>query len=392
MSELLFQAIVRGEVNNVLPFVKENYYQVGLTKETNIKIDKLYKQGFPQEYINVFNNRLKEGYSNLPDPIIRYAHSGINLSNIILNNGESLPFKYGLDAKGKKLSDGQKASINARIRDHVYNNYKTSQNKEYVERTLSLQNSLGNNKNKIVDIAVSNVRSNYRNPKGMSTFDFDETLIIDGKNFIIATKGKETIKISSAAWPIQGPELAKQGFKFDFTDFVNVRGGVDGPLLQKMRNQIKKFGAKNVFVLTARPPEAASAIHGWLKSKNINISINNITGLGNSTGEAKAEWMVEKFAEGYNDMYFVDDALSNVKAVKEVLDQLDVKSKVVQAKVQFSKRASEEFNRILQISTGIQSVIKFSDAQAKLRGKKRGKFTGLIPPAAQDFQGLLYAF
>ena len=123
MSELLFQAIVRGEVNNVLPFVKENYYQVGLTKETNIKIDKLYKQGFPQEYINVFNNRLKEGYSNLPDPIIRYAHSGINLSNIILNNGESLPFKYGLDAKGKKLSDGQKASINARIRDHVYNNY-----------------------------------------------------------------------------------------------------------------------------------------------------------------------------------------------------------------------------------------------------------------------------
>ena len=392
MSELLFQAIVRGEVNNVLPFVKENYYQVGLTKETNIKIDKLYKQGFPQEYINVFNNRLKEGYSNLPDPIIRYAHSGINLSNIILNNGESLPFKYGLDAKGKKLSDGQKASINARIRDHVYNNYKTSQNKEYVERTLSLQNSLGNNKNKIVDIAVSNVRSNYRNPKGMSTFDFDETLIIDGKNFIIATKGKETIKISSAAWPIQGPELAKQGFKFDFTDFVNVRGGVDGPLLQKMRNQIKKFGAKNVFVLTARPPEAAAAIHGWLKSKNINISINNITGLGNSTGEAKAEWMLEKFAEGYNDMYFVDDALSNVKAVKEVLDQLDVKSKVVQAKVQFSKRASEEFNRILQISTGIQSVIKFSDAQAKLRGKKRCKFTGLIPPSAQDFQGLLYAF
>ena len=163
-------------------------------------------------------------------------------------------------------------------------------------------------------------------------------------------------------------------------------------MLQKMRNQIKKFGAKNVFVLTARPPEAASAIHGWLKSKNINISINNITGLGNSTGEAKAEWMLEKFAEGYNDMYFVDDALSNVKAVKEVLDQLDVKSKVVQAKVQFSKRASEEFNRILQISTGIQSVIKFSDAQAKLRGKKRGKFTGLIPPSAQDFQGLLYAF
>ena len=31
-------------------------------------------------------------------------------------------------------------------------------------------------------------------------------------------------------------------------------------------------------------------------------------------------------------MYFVDDALSNVEAVKNVLDQLDIKSKVVQAK------------------------------------------------------------
>ena len=51
----------------------------------------------------------------------------------------------------------------------------------------------------------------------------------------------------------------------DFKDFVNVRGGTEGPLLQKMKNQINKFGPENVFVLTARQQQADVAIHGWLK-------------------------------------------------------------------------------------------------------------------------------
>ena len=201
----------------------------------------------------------------------------------------------------------------------------------------------GNNEEK-AGTAQSKAKIKARTPmsyskksRGMSTFDFDETLIDKGENFIIAKKGKETIKISSSDWPILGSALAEQGYEFDFTDFVNVRGGVEGPLLQKMRNQIKKFGPSNVFVLTARPPQSAEAIHAWLKSKDINIPLKNITGLGNSTGEAKAVWMLEKFAEGYNDMYFVDDALPNVKAVKNALEQLDIKSKVRQAKSKFSK-------------------------------------------------------
>ena len=391
MSELLFLALSRGEIKRLLPFLQEHYYQVGLTKGTNNKIDKLYKQGFPQEYIDVFNNKLKEGYSNLPDPIIRYAHSGIDLNKIILNNGESIATKHNLKPKKKILADEVIIVQNQKIKELVLGLITIKEAVSHLNNFSSVSFSLNSNKNKIIDIAVQKARSNYNNPRGMSTFDFDETLIVEGENFIIATKGKETIKISSAAWPIEGPELAKQGYKFDFTDFVNVRGGVDGPLLEKMRNQIDKFGPKNVFVLTARPQEAAVAIHGWLKSKGISISLKNITGLANSTGEAKAMWMLEKFAEGYNDMYFVDDALSNVKAVKSVLSQLDVKSKVVQAKIQFSKKASKEFNRILQVTTGVQAIIKFSDAQAKLRGK-RTNYWGLVPASAQDFMGLLYNF
>ena len=169
---------------------------------------------------------------------------------------------------------------------------------------------------------------------GASVFDFDETLIIDGKNFVIATHpdtGVET-KISSADWPIKGPELMEQGYEMNFDDFVNVRGGVEGPLFQKLLNRIEKYGPSNNFILTARPQESATAIHGWLKSKGVDIPIKNITGLGNSTGEAKAMWMVDRFAEGYNDMYFVDDALPNVEAVQDIMQQLDIKGSAVQAK------------------------------------------------------------
>ena len=232
------------------------------------------------------------------------------------------------------------------------------------------------------------------NSKGMSTFDFDETLIIDGKNFVIATDpitGNQ-IKISSAEWPTKGTKLAAQGYKMNFDDFVNVRGGVKGPLFQKLKNRIEKYGPENNFILTARPQEAAVAIHGWLKSKGINIPIENITGLGNSTGIAKAQWMIDKFAEGYNDMYFVDDALPNVKAVKDVLEQLDIKGSSVQAKIKFSKTANSEFNEMLERTKGIGAKKIFSQAEARKRGMGKGRFDFFVPPSAEDFKGLLYAF
>ena len=241
--------------------------------------------------------------------------------------------------------------------------------------------------------AVENTRLiNHKTPsRGMSAFDFDETLIDKGENTIIAKKGDDVVTITSGQWPIQGPQLAKAGYEFDFSDFINVRGGVEGPLMQKFRNRIDKYGIENNYILTARPAESAPAIQAWLKQQGIDMPIENITGLGNSTGEAKAVWIADKFAEGYNDIYFVDDALPNVKAVKDIMEQLDMKGSSVQARIKFSKDMSTKFNDILEQTTGVESQKQFSEAQAKLRGKK-GKYIGLIPASAQDFMGLLYNF
>ena len=239
-------------------------------------------------------------------------------------------------------------------------------------------------------VAANSIKYNP-SPRGMSAFDFDETVAISN-NVIIATKDGETKRIASDEWPMVGDQLVKEGWKMDFTDFNKVTDGKPGPLMQKLKNQIKKFGSKNVFILTARAPESEAAIHAYLKSEGINLPRKNITGLGNSTGEAKAVWMLNKFAEGYNDMYFVDDALPNVEAVKNVLDQLDIKSNVQIVKSSQSIRYDEDFNKMMEDVAGIDADKRFSTAKARRRGESKNKFKLFIPPSAEDFVGLLYQF
>jgi hypothetical protein len=148
-------------------------------------------------------------------------------------------------------------------------------------------------------------------------------------------------------------------------------------------------GTKDVFVLTARAAAAAPAIKEFLDSVGLDIPIENITGLGDSSPLAKSNWVVDKAADGYNDFYFADDHLGNVDAVKKVLDVIDVKSKVQQAKVKFSKTVDQMMNNIIYEKTGIEQYKEFSEIAAQARGRKK-KSWNLIPPSAQDFGGLLY--
>jgi len=187
-----------------------------------------------------------------------------------------------------------------------------------------------------------------------------------------------------------GKRLIDDGAAMDFSDFNIVREGERGPLFKIAEKIRDARGTEDVFVLTARAPESQQAIHEFLKSEGLDIPIENITGLGNSTGEAKAEWVLNKTSEGYNDFYFADDAIANVEAVKKVLDPIDVKSKVQQARVnRNSVDLDKTFNDIIEGKTGIESYKEFSGAKAEVRGKGKGRGKFITPPSAQDFSGLM---
>jgi len=233
--------------------------------------------------------------------------------------------------------------------------------------------------------------------KGIKAFRYEDGSQISSKTTkSIAVIDKSAISepgtLNAEEYARSYQDLQEQGYTFDFSEFNKVVGGKIAPLFQKALKLQGKFGSKNMFVLTARPPAAQKAIFEFLKANGLNIPLENITGLGNSTSEAKALWIAEKVGEGYNDFYFADDALQNVQAVDNMLEQFDVKRKVQQAKVKFSKSRGQVFNDILENITGIESKKRFARTKARKRGASKGKFRFFIPPSHEDFAGLLYNF
>jgi len=311
-----------------------------------------------------------------PDILSQYKSVESGFKRTLL---QDIQMKFEKEVGPKKFKELQKANKGVEKR-------MTEQLAEVGFSSKDLTRGEKERRIRIIDNAIKSGRDKKKKARGMSTFDFDETVGIS-ENYVIATKGKEKKRIASAEWPFVGEKLINEGWKMDFTDFNKVTKGKPGPLMQKMKNQIEKFGPENVFILTARAKESAQAIHEWLKSEGVNIPLKNITGLGNSTGEAKAMWMLEKFSEGYNDMYFVDDALPNVKAVKNVLDQLDIKSKVQQALA--SKDLGKGVNDIMEHSLDIGSKKVFSKAEAKVRGKDIKRRRVLMTDSAADLELLI---
>ena len=203
------------------------------------------------------------------------------------------------------------------------------------------------------------------------------------------TRSYEKKRLTAEEFANRGKEILDKGGEFDFSEFEMVREGEPGPFFEKFVKRMKKYGPKDNFILTARPKESAENIHMWLKMEGYEIPLENIKALGNSTAEAKALWIAKKYGEGYNDFYFADDAIANVKEVKNVLNQLDVKSKVQQAKKLFSQNLGQNINNIMEHSLGIESEKVFSKAEAKTRGKdiKRRRF--FITDSAADLELLI---
>ena len=240
--------------------------------------------------------------------------------------------------------------------------------------------------------AVANSFKLSKAPKGISVFDFDDTIGITKGSVLYTMPDGSNGKLNAEEFAKYGGSFLDSGAIFDFSEFSKVVGGKPGPMVTKMKKMIAKFGPENFFILTARPANAAGPIHEFLASIDINIPLENITGLGNSTAQAKADWMVKKAADGYNDFYFSDDAIQNVTAVKNALSVLDVKSKIQQARLKFSKTISPEFNRILEENVGVKADEKFSAVAAKRKGAAIGKYRFFVPPSAADLELLTYDF
>ena len=403
----LLWAIKNNATKSMMKEVRKNFSQTILSKKDDSKLDVDYAATMPV------------GTNMSTNPIIRMAMAGINLNTVSdLRTGQTYADKFGLGVDNKfKNIDNVAAEQNKLIKQVVLEGLDIKEAKKQLDQYLKIapsQLKASKSTNKILaDSKVLNVEGNLNIEdllskaasidealniardvnapvKKIRVFDFDDTLATTKSDVLFTAPDGTEGKLNAEEFAKKGKELLDQGYVFDFSEFNKVTKGKPGPLLNIAKKIQAARGTEDVFVLTARAPEAQVAIKEFLDSVGLNIPLKNITGLGNSTGEAKANWMVDKAAEGYNDFYFADDAYQNVKAVKDVMSVIDVKSKVQLAKFSLSKDLNSDFNKILENKSGIGAEKVYSDARAKTVGANKGKFKFFIPPSAEDFVGLLY--
>jgi len=413
-----------NQVDAVMKGIRDNFIQVQLSTADDRKLD-----------LSKLDKTLPEGMSILTPNVgmLRLAAAEVNGANTInlntitdLKTGKTFAETVGLVIPKSEfnnpsainyqnrlmvdmalnpeltLSDSKKRlNISMPIQSLKNNNVKKA-NKALNSEIFNENRTGEQNKNTMVNSFETRVKANKalnKETKGISVFDFDDTLARTKEKVIVTNPDGTVTEISASQFAQQADTLTEAGATFDFSNFEQVSTDTaEGPLAELARKRQGKFGSKDIFVLTARPQTSATAIKTFLDGIGINIPIENITGLEDGSPQAKADWVLNKTAEGYNDFYFADDSFANVAGVKAVLDAVDVKSKVQVAKSNKAAKLDNDFNKQLEEVTGKESFKEYSTARARLEGKQ--KDSGLIKrflkqftitPSADDFMGLMYA-
>ena len=367
-------------------------------------------------WVRYFNPQVNEQIR--VDKATGLSYTGIDPNVIVLANGKTVAEEYGVPVIASKrtpdaIAKQQELLFEIFTNPNMTKEIAASRLKEYLNITPSkLKASKGTikelsdsqvlyvnenmttqdllDKAAVIDKALKQARKLKAPIKKIRVFDFDDTLATSNSLVFYTKENGEEGELTAEEFADKGSQLVEEGAVMDFTDFNIVRDGKRGPMFDIAQKIKEARGTEDIFILTARAPQAQEAIYEFLKDEGLEIPIKNIVGLGNSTAQAKANFMLDKAAEGYNDFYFSDDVMKNIKEVKKVLDVVDVKSKVQQAKLKFSKGLNGEFNSILEKESGISADKEISAARAKTIGSSKGNFKFFIPYSAEDFMGLIY--
>jgi hypothetical protein len=169
-------------------------------------------------------------------------------------------------------------------------------------------------------------RSLFNESKKLRVFDFDDTLVFTNSYIYVKTIDGREKKLTPGEYALYDE---KPGEEYDFRDFYSVQEPQELKRITKvLKRIINKNKGEGVFILTARPQAVEKHVHKYLKDIGINRKIP-VTGLQNNDPRAKSDWIEDKIdKEGYDDVYFADDSIKNVNAVKKMLRTKNIKWRV----------------------------------------------------------------
>jgi len=190
-------------------------------------------------------------------------------------------------------------------------------------------------------------RTLFLEDKKLRVFDFDDTLVKTSSFIYITHADGRKSKLNPAQYAVY---KERPGDEFDFSDFKKVS---NPKLIKGYFGLLKRIsaadGGRKIFILTAR--SAYKPVYDFIR--NLGIRNLEVVALGDSNPEKKADWIEAKVKdEGYDDVFFVDDSLPNVTAVRKRLKNYpNVKQKIqhITSKENDTKTPTKQYNQSSQI-------------------------------------------
>ena len=157
--------------------------------------------------------------------------------------------------------------------------------------------------------------------KKLRVFDFDDTLVKTNSFVYVSNSGKIQ-KLNPGQYAVYNK---KKGDEFDYSDFDQVNKPRQIRQMTKVFKRIaNKRGGIGLYILTAR--QNYKPIVKYLNDIGINTKNIFVKALGSNDPIDKSNWIENKIDnENYNDVYFADDSLKNIEAVRNMLSKKNIK-------------------------------------------------------------------
>jgi len=174
-------------------------------------------------------------------------------------------------------------------------------------------------------------RSLFTEDKKLRVFDFDDVLVKTTSFVYVTHKNGSKQKLSPAQYAVYKEQ---PGDIFDYKDFQQV----SNPKLIKgyvelLKRIVNSGGDRKVYILTAR--NAYKPVYDFIRQ--LGVRNVEVIALGDSNPEKKADWIEDQIkSNGYDDVFFVDDSIKNVEAVRKRLQ----KYPSIKKKIQLAKSSS----------------------------------------------------
>ena len=170
-------------------------------------------------------------------------------------------------------------------------------------------------------------RTLFTEDKKLRIFDFDDTLVKTNSFIYVTHKDGKKSKLNPGQYAVY---KERPGDVFDYTDFQKV---TEPKLIKGYFELLKRMSAsesgRTIYILTAR--QAYRPVYEFIR--NLGIRNVEVVALGDSNPEKKADWIEAKVRdEGYDDVFFVDDSIKNVEAVRKRLKGYNIKQKIQHVK------------------------------------------------------------